>query len=100
MDVAVVVAAGCTAPNPNRCCTDEADCAAKNIPTVNLCSEGLVCRGMNPLFVNAAAGDFHLMTGSPAIDAADPASTEPADHEGTPRPQGAGRDIGAFERKP
>jgi hypothetical protein len=56
--------------------------------------------GMDPRFVNAATGDFHLMTGSPAIDAADPSATDATDFDGTARPQGAGRDIGAFEYKP
>lgn len=55
---------------------------------------------MDPRFVNAAAGDFHLMAGSPAIDAADPAATEAADFDGVARPQGAGRDLGAFEYRP
>jgi len=56
--------------------------------------------GMDPRFVNAAMGDFHLMTGSPAIDAADPAATLTSDYDGTARPQGSARDIGAFEYKP
>jgi hypothetical protein len=55
---------------------------------------------MDPRFVNAANGDFHLMTGSPAIDAADPAATLSTDYDGVSRPQGAGRDLGAFEYKP
>lgn len=54
---------------------------------------------MDPRFVNAVNGDFHLLTGSPAIDKADPAATQAVDFEGTARPQGAGRDIGAFEYK-
>jgi hypothetical protein len=54
----------------------------------------------DPRFVNAAAGDFHLMNGSPAIDAADPAATLSTDYDGVTRPQGAGRDLGAFEYKP
>jgi hypothetical protein len=36
---------GCTKPNPNRCCTDEVDCVAKDIPVGSQCDHGLVCRG-------------------------------------------------------
>jgi hypothetical protein len=54
---------------------------------------------MDPKFVNAAGGDFHLMAGSPAIDAADPAVTQTLDFDGVARPQGAGRDMGAFEHE-
>jgi hypothetical protein len=54
----------------------------------------------DPRFANGANGDFHLIVGSPAIDAADPTASEPIDLEGTTRPQGAARDIGAFEYKP
>ena len=56
--------------------------------------------GADPQFVNKAAGDFHLMATSPAIDTADPSATEATDFDGTARPQGAKRDIGAFEYKP
>ena len=44
---------------------------------------------------------FHpLMKGSPAIGAAHPDYHEPIDQRGTPRPQGDGIDIGAFELVP
>ena len=52
----------------------------------------------NPGFVNRAAGDFHLQSSSPAVDAAVPATANP-DHDldGNLRPQGGAADIGAFE---
>jgi hypothetical protein len=40
-----VVVVGCTKPNPNVCCADEADCAAKGISVGSQCEQGLVCRG-------------------------------------------------------
>lgn len=42
-------------------------------------------------------GHHPLPAESPAIDAADPEYCPPTDHLGTPRPQGAGCDIGAVE---
>ncbi len=38
-----------------------------------------------------------LLAGSPAIDAADPATSPATDQRGVTRPQGAGPDIGAYE---
>lgn len=43
--LAIVLLTGCTKPNPNRCCTDEADCTAKGIPAGSDCEAGLLCRG-------------------------------------------------------
>lgn len=56
----------------------------------------------DPMLVNAANGNFHLLAGSPAIDAAMPSGgPDPAaDFDGVARPQGAAKDIGAFEFKP
>jgi parallel beta-helix repeat protein len=51
----------------------------------------------NPLFVNATNGDFHLQVGSPAIDGGLTISTVTKDYSGTPRPQRAAYDIGAYE---
>ena len=39
-----------------------------------------------------------LLPTSPALDAVDPAACPAADQRGVPRPQGAGCDVGAFER--
>ncbi len=44
----------------------------------------------DPLLVNPSAGDYHLSTGSPCIDAGDPA-------DWVPPGGGAGIDMGAFE---
>jgi hypothetical protein len=52
---------------------------------------------VDPRFVNGPGSDFHLVIGSPAIDAAEPATVDPFDYDGVSRPQGAGRDLGAFE---
>ena len=54
-------------------------------------------------FVDAAAGDYHLLPGSPLIDAGDPATAQGLDLDGDPLvTDGNGdgtarRDIGAFE---
>ncbi|MBI1818602.1 MAG: right-handed parallel beta-helix repeat-containing protein [Deltaproteobacteria bacterium] len=49
------------------------------------------------VFVNAAADDYHLASGSPAIDAGTPVDVLPNDLDGGVRPQGLGFDIGAYE---
>ncbi len=51
----------------------------------------------DPKFRNAAAGDFYLLSGSPAIDAGSPSGAPGTDFDGRTRPQGAGVDIGAYE---
>lgn len=54
----------------------------------------------SPMLKDEAGGDYHLQSGSPAVDAADLAASNAFDYEGTPRPQGARSDIGAYELKP
>ena len=52
----------------------------------------------DPLYVNRLLGDFHLQAGSPGIDSANSAYASGEDYAGTPRPHGAGPDLGAYER--
>ena len=52
----------------------------------------------DPLFANPAAGDFHLLYGSPCIDTGDPTYDGNAfDIDGEPRPFGGVIDMGADE---
>ncbi len=53
----------------------------------------------NPLFKNAAAADYSLLSGSPAVDATTQTSLFAVGDDilGMARPQGASKDIGAFE---
>jgi parallel beta-helix repeat protein len=51
----------------------------------------------NPMFTDAAAGDFTPLAGSPAIDAGTFVQPVTTDVAGGARPQGAGFDIGAYE---
>ena len=52
--------------------------------------------GSDPMFADGGAGDFHLLAGSPAIDAGT-AVAQTIDADGAPRVSGASVDIGAFE---
>jgi parallel beta-helix repeat protein len=54
----------------------------------------------DPRFVNAAGSDFHLTSGSAAVDKGILLSEIPDDYERTPRPAGASYDIGADEYLP
>ena len=53
--------------------------------------------GQNPLFANESARDFHVLTGSPAIDTGTITRAAQEDFEKRVRPQGANVDRGAFE---
>ncbi len=54
----------------------------------------------DPLFLApawGAEGNYRLRTGSPAVDAGDPAVAPATDLDGRARPQGGGVDIGCYE---
>lgn len=51
----------------------------------------------DPFFVDPDNDDYNLTSESPCIDTATPEGAPATDIEGTPRPQGAGFDMGAYE---
>lgn len=52
----------------------------------------------DPRFVDVASMNYHLQADSPAVDSGLATSIYSVDKDGVPRPQGAGWDIGAYER--
>ncbi len=55
----------------------------------------------DPMFVRTgfgSEGDYHLQSGSPAIDSGSSQDAPSIDLDGNSRPQGGGYDIGAYER--
>lgn len=55
----------------------------------------------DPRFVSTGFGydgNYHLLSGSPAIDAGTSANAPSVDLDGVTRPQGGGFDVGAYER--
>ncbi len=73
------------------CLIQEAAC-----PTGATCGNGMIYN-KNPLFVNAAANNFHLQACSPAVDVADMGYSPAIDFDNVARPQNGGYDMGAFE---
>jgi hypothetical protein len=51
----------------------------------------------DPRFVNTTTADYHLRSGSPAINVGVALAEVAGDMDGVARPQGAGSDIGPFE---
>jgi MYXO-CTERM domain-containing protein len=51
----------------------------------------------DPRFVNAAGNDYHLQSGSPAIDQAVGTDVAAVDYDGRARPFGVAADLGAYE---
>jgi hypothetical protein len=55
---------------------------------------------IDPQYVNAAQGNYHLRASSPLINQADPGATLATDIDSNARPQGGRSDIGADEYMP
>ena len=51
----------------------------------------------DPKWINSSAGDYHLQSSSPAIDAGSYIGAPSVDFDGYPRSQGTAIDIGVFE---
>jgi len=60
-------------------------------------SNNLVSQSSSGLMVDPSNHNYHLATGSPAIDAGTSTNAPSTDYDGISRPQGAGYDIGAYE---
>jgi|GEM_PF-7079667 len=64
---------------------------------LNSLSAGTGSTTSDPLFYSTSTNDFHLSNLSPLENAANPSATLADDIESVLRPDGGGRDIGAFE---
>jgi hypothetical protein len=94
-------------PNPatwsNNLFFHNVDTATSTTLAPRLSIGGLTAMGSNgnisgdPLYVNAAAGDYHLQAGSAAIDTGLIQPSNRVDFDGRSRPQGICIEIGAYE---
>src|SRR5262249_34940831 len=103
-DVQASAAEGCQAADacgPGLVHIDHSSFTTKSAPEPGLITEGAGNRTGDPLFADLAHADYHLLPGSPAIDAgvAQPEAA-PSDLDGHFRVQGAAIDLGAFETAP
>jgi parallel beta-helix repeat protein len=84
--------------------TPSSGCVVRNNLTSSLsvgegveADHNLIVKDPEALFVDAAACDLRLRRDSEAIDAGSPELAPSRDAAGTPRPQGEGIDVGAYE---
>lgn len=85
--------------------TKPENCVVRNNLTtdLNLADSGvtedhnILLGDLGAFFVNAAAGDLHLLENAPAVNAGSPDLAPTLDIEGIPRPQGGAVDVGAYE---
>jgi hypothetical protein len=61
-------------------------------------SPGAGAIAADPLFANPNADNYHVQSGSPAINAGSNEGAPPLDHDGILRPQQGTVDMGAYER--
>jgi len=90
---------GIDARNPSAPIITYSDVWNNGVDYSGNCGPGEGCISKNPYFKAYQFGDFHIVKGSPCIDAgtdADPA-VPAIDIEGALRPQGEGIDMGAYE---
>ncbi len=78
--------------------SDVAQCSFTYTTVEGVVPPGAGNKNDDPIFVDMV--NYELSVGSPAIDAADPASTITTDVDGTTRPQGTAPDMGAQEFTP
>ena len=85
--------------SPNGALTTAVYAGSNNLFFGNGTAPGFLSSNVsaNPQFVSSPTGDFHLLTGSPAIDGGTAVTSLGTDHDGVVRPQGSAYDIGAFE---